>query len=189
MANRSEKSQKKFEDQLAKLQTKYGSKEESKEVASLPTSEPSKTEPDTSAKEAKQAQKVKKFDDHLAKLEARYNKSASVNDTYISTFLEDAQSFLNRASSVVKGLDWKSATSSEKYDSWNKQYTSLQEKEDKIRSYLRENKDTMDTSSYKQITSLLDTFHWSSVDAKVAFANARKHYSQWDTEEDYLTWK
>ena len=189
MANRSEKSQKKFEDQLAKLQTKYGSKEESKEVASLPTSEPSKPETDTSAKEAKQAQRVKKFDDHLAKLEARYNKSASVNDTYISTFLEDAQSFLNRASSVVKGLDWKSATSSEKYDSWNKQYTSLQEKEDKIRSYLRENKDTMDTSSYKQITSLLDTFHWSSVDAKVAFANARKHYSQWETEEDYLTWK
>ena len=192
MATKTEERKKKFEETFDKLESKYGSKEETKKTTPSTSSNANSTTNTSSgisAKEKKQEQRQQNFDSTFARMESRYNKSASVNETYINTFLEDAQSFLKRASSTVNGLDWKSATSGERYNSWNEEYTAMKEKEEKIRSYLRENKDTIDSSTSKQITSLLDSFHWSSVDAKVAFNNAKKHYSQWETEEDYLKWK
>ena len=189
MATKAEERKKKFEETFEKMESKYGKKEESKNTTSSTPSTTTNTSSNTSTKEAKQAQRQKNFEDTFARMESRYNKSASVDETYISTFFEDAQSFLNRASNVVKGMDWKSATSGERYDSWNQEYATMKEKEEKIRSYLRENKDKMDSSTHKQITSLLDSFHWSSVDTKIAFNDAKKHYSQWETEDAYNKWK
>ena len=180
----------KYEETLAKLKAKYGDSKEADNSQKTSSSEAtinSKSTGSSSTKSTSSTKKTSNYESTLSKLRAKYDKSASVDNTYISTFFKDAQSFLNRASSVVNGLDWKSATSGESYNSWSKEYDSFREKEDKIRSYLKENKDTMDSSTYKQMNSLLDSFHWSSVDAKLAFVNAKKHYSQFKTEDEYET--
>ena len=188
----------KYEEYLAKLNAKYSdSKEEdnSKKTSSSTTSSSSgttisnKSTGRSSTQSTSSTKKTSNYESYLSKMRAKYDEAAPVDDTYINTFFENAQGFLNRASSVVNGLDWKSATSGDRYKSWNEEYTSLREKEDKIRSYLEENKDSMPSSSYKEIVSLLDKFHWSSVDAKVAFSKTKQYYSQWETEEEYNKWK
>ena len=201
MATKAEERKKKFEETFEKMESRYRKKEEEKkETSSQPSvtttfsssdkkKEQAVRQASSSMVDTKKAQRQSSFDDAFARLEARYNKSASVDDTYINAFLEDAQSFLNRASNTVNGLDWKSATSGDRYNSWNEEYSAMKEKEEKIRSYLRENKDKIDSSAQKQLTSLLDKFHWSGIDAKIAFTNAKKYYSQWKTEEEYNKWK
>ena len=190
MANKAEERKKRFEETFERLESRYGKKEETKKTTS---STPSKTtttttSSNTSTAQTKQAQRQQNFDDTFARMEARYNKSASVDNTYISAFFEDAQSFLNRSANVVNGLDWKGATSGERYNSWQEEHASLQEKSEKIRSFLRENKDKITSSSQKEITSLLDSFYWSGVKTKNAFTKAKKYYSQWKSEDEYKTW-
>ena len=190
MANKAEERKKRFEETFERLESRYGKKEETKKTTS---STPSKTtttttSSNTSTAQTKQAQRQQNFDDTFARMEARYNKSASVDNTYIRAFFEDAQSFLNRSTNVVNGLDWKGATSGERYNSWQEEHASLQEKSEKIRSFLRENKDKITSSSQKEITSLLDSFYWSGVKTKNAFTKAKKYYSQWNSEDEYKTW-
>ena len=134
MANRTEERKKRFEETLSKMDTKYGSKDKGKDTTSLPTSQPTTTGSGGSLKETKQAQRQQKFESTLSKMESRYNKSASVDDTYINTFLQDAQSFLKRSASAVNGLTWSSATSGDRYNSWKNERSSMDEKAEKIRS-------------------------------------------------------
>ena len=191
MANRSKDRDDKFDSYLEEIDAKYGSKKESTpstNTSTTPsTSTTSKVTLTTGAsKDDRDAKRKQNFDSYLAEMDARYNKSAEVNDAYIDAFFKDAQSFLSRSSNSLKNLSWQSATSDR--TSWNNEYDALRGKAEKIRTYLRDNKDTIDSSAYKQITSLLDDFHWSSIDTKIAFRNANKYYSQWDSEEKYNWW-
>ena len=191
MANRAKDREDKFDSFREEMEAKYGGKKETK-PSSTPTTTPttsttSKVTLTTGAsKEDRDARRKQNFDSYRAEMNARYNKSAEVNDAYINAFFNDAQSFLSRSSNSLKNISWQSATSDR--TSWNNEYDALRGKAEKIRTYLRDNKDTIDPSAYKQVTSLLDDFHWNSIDAKLAFRNANKYYSQWDSEEKYNWW-
>lgn len=186
MANRAKEREDKFESFREELKAKNGGKEETK-PSSTPTTGTTTTFTPGATMDVKDAKRRQNFDSYRAELNARNNNSASVDDAYINTFLEDAHSFLSRSSNSLKNMDWRSATSVDR-TAWNNEYDALRGKEEKIRAYLRDNKDTIDSSAYDQITSLLDNFHWTSIDAKLGFRNANKYYSQWDTEEKYNWW-
>ena len=150
----------------------------------------SSKEKDNSSTETKSTKKKKtSYESTLSKLRAKYDETAPVDETYINAFLKDAQSFLNRSAYKVNDLTWSSANAGSVYDSWKKEYNTIQEKEKKIRAYLDEQKDLIDSNTYKELNSILDQIHWGSVEAKVAFVNTNKHYSQWETEDEYNKWK
>ena len=184
MANRSKDRDDKFDSFLNEMDAKYGRKKETK-PSTTPTTSTTISTPGAS-KEDRDAKRKQNFDSYRAEMDARYNKSAEVNGAYINAYLKDAQSFLTRSSNSLKNISWQSATSD--MTSWNNEYDALRGKADKIRTYLRDNKDTLDSSAYKQLTSVLDDIYWNSIEAKLAFRNANQYYSQWETEEDYNFW-
>ena len=129
------------------------------------------------------------YDSAISAIKEHYGNDEEVDDSYINTFVKDAQSFLNRSANAVNGLDWKSATSTNSYASWSNEYDSLKQRERNIRSYINKNKNTLNSSAYKEINDILDAFNKSSYEAKNAYRNAREYYSQWQTEGEYTKWK
>ena len=123
MANNSDWKKKRFEDTLAEMDSKYGKKKEESKSTTTTSNTSSNSGNIThgalagnnnsattsSSGLTRKEKNLQRFESTLKDMDTRYDKSASVDETYISAFFEDAQSFLNRAASVVNGLDWKGA--------------------------------------------------------------------------------
>lgn len=185
MANRSEDRKKNFESVFEEMESKYGSKKKD-EKSSTPTTSNTPTLTPGASREVKQAKRQQNFNNVYSDMEVRYGAASGVTPGYISAFYDDSRNFIIRSASRLKGIDWDAAMSEGTNKTWNNEYNSLREREEKIRSYLRENKDSLDPEFYKSISSYLDNFHWSSVDAKVSFSKANKHFSKYKSQDDWF---
>ena len=185
MANRSEDRKKNFESVFEEMESKYGSKKKD-EKSSTPTTSNTPTLTPGASREVKQAKRQQNFNNVYSDMEVRYGAASGVTPGYISAFYDDSRNFIIRSASRLNGIDWDAAMSEGANKAWNTEYNSLREREEKIRSYLRENKDSLDPEFYSSINSYLDNFHWSSVDAKLLFSKANKHFSQYKSQEDWF---
>ena len=129
-------------------------------------------------------------DSEKERISDRWNKRFDVDDTYVNTFFNDANSFLERVKTDYNKLDYNSATAESSLD----YYQSLRQTENdlstrawKIQNYLNNRKDKMDEEEYKNISSYLSSF--TSPQFSQQFFDARDFYSQFETEDAYKGWE
>ena len=82
-------------------------------------------------------------------------KYAKVNEDYINTFIDEANSFFDSTTSEYEGLGW--GTASGAYDKANSSWSSLAAKENLIRGWLDYNKANISDESYNSLLSSLDS--------------------------------
>ena len=124
-----------------------------------------------------------------SRYEDYYKSISSVDDSYISSFMSDWNSYSNRLKTAYDSMDWKSAQTwglDKSYDDTGKD---LMFRSAVIRSYLDSHKDVLDWNSYKMLTSQLDDIQKAKGEIDTAFTDAKKFYSQWKTEDEYNQWK
>ena len=120
----------------------------------------------------------------------RWNKRFDLDETYINTFISDANSFLNRVQSDYNRLDYQSATadsSLDYYNSMRQTESDLSNRAWKIQNYLKTRKDDLDEETYKSMSSFVNNF--SSPKFSQPFYEARDFYSQWESEDKYKEWQ
>lgn len=124
-------------------------------------------------------------DNDKDRIKQNWSKRFDVDDTFINTFISDANDFLNNAQTNYNKLDYKTATA----ESSLNYYKAMRETEDdlgnrawKIQNYLKSHKNDIDEETYTSLSSFLDNF--SSPKFSQLFFDARDYYSKWETEED-----
>ena len=110
-----------------------------------------------------------------------------VDQTYIDSFIKDAQSFHSSAEKDYSGVNWANASSV--YDTRNSTYKDLSSRAYAIHKWLTQNKDNINPENYKSLSSSLDEFSTGLSSADNAFRSARDFYGQFATEDDYNAWK
>ena len=118
--------------------------------------------------------------------DTKYPKS-NVDDTYISNFLRDAQSYLSSAKT-----DYQSITSENKdtiYSSRKNISNDLRTRSSNIRQYLENNKDAVGSDSYNSLKSQLDDFDKENASIAYAFYKAHQFYSKFADENAYNAWQ
>ena len=138
----------------------------------------SRTEEEKDQKQSTQSryQKIK---------ENRGGRNYGVDDSFINTFMQDAQNFLKTSSDERKGLTWQSGTDKSKNRSREETWSDLNSRSAVIRAFLNANKSRIGEDTYKELASTLDSITSANKDVFHSFRNAEKYYSQWDTEDDY----
>ncbi len=118
----------------------------------------------------------------------RYNSLSTdnVDQKYIDTFVNDANTFLTTAEKDFGGLGWANASSS--YDSRNSSWEDLRTRADTIGAWLYKNREGIDGEAYKSLNSYLDDFHSGGSSVLDSFKSAADYYSQWATEDEYNRW-
>ena len=111
--------------------------------------------------------------------------SIGVDDIYINKFVSDMRNFLQRSQEEYEKLDWKSANDKKVSDYRSSIMDDLRSRGDTIRAYLNLNKNNLETSSYEELISYLDTFDSARKDVFYSFDNAGKFYSAFESEDDY----
>lgn len=114
-------------------------------------------------------------------------KKDEINSDSISTFFLDAEDYLSNAKARYSKLGYSSA--SDTWDKNRKESNNLLARGYSIREYLSKNKESMDEKSYKSMIKKLDSIDDAVRGYTGAFSDARKYYSQWESEEEYLKWK
>ena len=107
--------------------------------------------------------------------------SFDIDDDYINTFISDATDFVSTASKDLNGINWSNASST--YTARDEAWVDLSQRADYIRSYLNSKKDKTDND--KEILTYLDSISPKMSNTMEGFRVANRHYSQWETEEDY----
>ena len=105
----------------------------------------------------------------------------------ISTFFLDAEDYLSNAKARYSNIGVSTAS-----DAWNKnrkESNNLLARGYSIRDYLSKNKASIDEKSYNAIIKQLDSIDDALRGYTGAFRDARKYYSQWESDEEYLKWK
>ena len=115
----------------------------------------------------------------------KYNPT--VNESYISSFLSDWNSYSSRLKTAYDGLNWNSATSWGQ-DKSEEDGRDLMRRAGMIKSYLWRNKDRIGEDSYKSLVSQLDDIEGYHSEITKAFSDAKDYFSQWKTEDDYNKW-
>ncbi len=104
--------------------------------------------------------------------DAMYPKS-NLDDTYISNFLRDAQSFLSGAASAYNSISGDNKSSI--YQSKKQTSDDLRVRSSNIRRYLEKNKDAVGAEGYSSLISQLDDFDKENASIAYAFYNAQKY--------------
>ena len=116
----------------------------------------------------------------------RWNSRHDLDQTYLDTFFNEANEFLNRVQSDYNKLDYQSATAASSldyYKSLRQTESDLSAKAQKVQSYLNTYKDKMDAKEYENLSSYLSNF--TSPKFSQQFFDARDYYSQWESEDAY----
>ena len=106
-----------------------------------------------------------------------------VDENYIDTFSKDVSNYLSSAQSDYEKIGYNNASSS--YDSRFSTWSELNSRASKIRAYINSNKGKISEEAYNNMTSFLDDFNTGSESLLKAFDEAKRYYSQWETEKDY----
>ena len=121
----------------------------------------------------------------LLKRRKTYNTidTQGVDQKYIDTFVNDANTFLTTAEKDYGDIGWANASSL--YDSRNTAWQDLNTRADTIGAWLYKNRDSLDRESYDNISTTLEGIRSNGTSVIDLFKGAADNYSQWETEEDY----
>ena len=113
-------------------------------------------------------------------------KADSVDQTYINTFITDANSFLGSAEEDYKNMGWSNASTTyrTKRSTWN----DLEVRASHICEWLNRNKGKLDADTYKSLSDALSSFNSNASSMLDSFKSASEFYSQFDTEDAYNSW-
>ena len=114
-------------------------------------------------------------------------KKDEINSDSISTFFLDAEDYLSNSKSRYTNLGYSNAS-----EAWNKnrkESNNLLARGHSIREYLQKNKSSYDEKTYNSLMKQISDIDDAVRGYTGAFRDGRKFYSQWETEEEYLTWK
>lgn len=113
-------------------------------------------------------------------------KADSVDETYINTFITDANGFLGSAEKDYKGMGWSNASSTyrTKRSTWN----DLEVRASHISEWLNRNKSKIEEDTYKSLSEVLSSFNSNASSMLDGFKSASEFYSQFKTEDEYNEW-
>ena len=130
------------------------------------------------------AQSKARVDTALASRAER--NSRDVDETFINTFLSDANSFLSSAADEYNKVGWGNASST--YKSRNSTWEDLSSRFTKVRGWLLTNKDKLDADTYNSLSETLDSIRTGSYSVMDSFKSANDFYSTFETEDQYNFW-
>ena len=143
-------------------------------------SSPSPTPTATSDNEAR-------FAERITQRRSKLGMDVEVDDSFISSFLTDANDYLENAHSSYNGLGYSNAAST--YASMAESVVGLRSRSGAIARYLRNNRDALEPEYYDELSSILESFGQSVNEYQKAFYDADKFYSQFESEDVYNDWK
>ena len=167
--------QKKFAERIKKRK-----EDMAKATAVGDNSSPSPTPTATSDTQARFAERIKQR-------RSKLGMDVEVDDSFISSFLTDANDYLENAYSSYNGLGYSNAAST--YASMAESVVDLRSRSGAIARYLKKNKDALEPAYYDELSSILESFGQSVNEYQKAFYDADKFFSQFESEDVYNTWK
>ena len=106
-----------------------------------------------------------------------------VNQDYINTFINDANTFLGSAEKDYGGLSWGNA--SDVYNTKRIAASDLSYRSSIIRKWLNSQKSVIDEDTYKSLASTLDTIDTNTSKLTESFMSARDFYAKFESEDEY----
>ena len=104
-----------------------------------------------------------------------------VDDSYISRFFDNADSFLERASNESIGFD----NASNVLRRYQTDYESLNQQRELINSWVQANRDLLDDSTYQSYLKELDKYRTYSVRVMHELSKAKDYYDPEKNQEEY----
>ena len=161
-----------FSDIRAKMKKNYGDTEEDKKKQQ------------EQRRQNSTASATSNFNAIRTEMNSKYKPTYShVDDSFISTFLSDAQGYLNSAQSSYTGMSYSNREST--YEAQKKKVDDLRSRSWDIRQYLNKNKDSMKADDYSSFIATLDDFDRETSSLDHNFYRKKENYSQFDTEAAY----
>ena len=126
----------------------------------------------------------------IAELEdnKRYSSidTSGVDQKYIDSFMNDANTFLGSAEEEYGGLGWANASSS--YEGRNATWSDLNSRADIIEAWLYQNKSNLGGETYTFLSDTLSNIRSSGSSVVSSFKGASDYYAQWGSEDEYSKW-
>lgn len=130
---------------------------------------------------------MSRFKERITERRSKMGMDVEVDDSFISSFITDANDYLENAHSSYNGLGYSNAAST--YASMAESVVGLRSRSGAIARYLKKNKDSLEPAYYDELSSILESFGKSATEYQKAFYDADKFYSQFESEDAYNTWK
>ena len=128
-----------------------------------------------------------RFAERITQRRSKLGMDVEVDDSFISSFITDANDYLENAHSSYNGLGYSNAAST--YASMAESVVGLRSRSGAIARYLRNNRDALEPEYYDELSSTLESFSQSMNEYQKAFYDADKFYSQFESEDVYNEWK
>lgn len=128
-----------------------------------------------------------RFKERITERRSKLGMDVEVNDSFISSFISDANDYLKNAHSSYNGLGYSNAAST--YASMAESVVGLRSRSGAIARHLKKNKDALEPEYYDELSSILESFGQSVNEYQKAFYDAKEHYSQFESEDAYNAWK
>ena len=128
-----------------------------------------------------------RFAERITERRSKLGLDVEVDDSFIRSFLTDANDYLENAHSSYNGLSYSNAASA--YASMVESVVGLRSRSGAISRYLKKNKDALEPEYYDELSSILESFGQSVNEYQKAFYDADKFYSQFESEDAYNSWK
>ena len=161
-------------DIRAKMKSKYGDSEEEKKKQQ----EQKRQNNNASATAISNAESVR------SKMNSKYNPTYShVDDSFVSTFLSDAQNYLNSAQSNYAGMSYADRDST--YEAQKKKADDLRARSWDIRQYLNKNKGALKEEDYSSLVNMLDEFDKTSASTDYSFYRKKENLNSFRSEYAY----
>ena len=118
-------------------------------------------------------------------MESKYNPTSHVDDSFVSQFFKDAQSYLDTAQKSYENMGYGNMDMS--YADRHKKTNDLRARSWDVRQYLEKNKGNMKKEDYTNFMSILDSFDKSAMSTDYSFYKKKEGMSKYDSEEAYNT--
>ena len=115
------------------------------------------------------------------------NEGFSLDNSYIESFINDANSFFDTVEKDYSGLGWGNASSV--YNSRQSTWNDLDSRSRAISAWLEHNKDSLDSDAYKSLYDTIENIKSGATSTLDAFRQAKDYYAQWDTEDAYKAYE
>lgn len=109
-----------------------------------------------------------------------------VDQTYIDTFIKDANDFFSSSEKDYSGVNW--STASSLFDSKSTSSQDLITRADTIGAWLLKNRNTLNDESYSSLSKALSEYRSGISSVVNSFKSERDLYAQFDTEDAYNAW-
>ena len=113
----------------------------------------------------------------------KHGISYEADEDYINLFMKDANEYIKTAQKDLEGLSWGNV--SDVQNSTKTRLGDISARSNNIRGWLTSNRSKVSEDTYNELLSSLDTVDRSISSIIDHVDNAKKHYSKWETEDDY----